>query len=141
MAAPKKPNPGPAAKKRREQGDATAARRLRAAGWTVTPPEPRAGRALSPLHRGVGVTTPPEPPPADKSFDRAHDASAVVRRAREIRESLDDPDDDRARMAVTLGMIEGTVDAVIGGSLTAAQGIERIRDLFAALAMLRKSQP
>lgn len=28
MAAPKNPNPGPAAKKRREQGDATAARRL-----------------------------------------------------------------------------------------------------------------
>jgi hypothetical protein len=39
MAPPKKPNPGPGAETRRRIGDATAAARLRAAGWIAVSPE------------------------------------------------------------------------------------------------------
>jgi hypothetical protein len=41
MAAPKNPNTAEANRKRREQGDATAARRLVAAGYLVVRPEKR----------------------------------------------------------------------------------------------------
>lgn len=39
MAAPKNPNPGPGAAKRRQQGIETLARKLREAGWEPVPPE------------------------------------------------------------------------------------------------------